>query len=119
MSCRRRRRARSSVLSCGSSKSRSSLSFHTTGQRGAKCALDEHCDEKQELECIQGRCDFLRGEGLPCDSSADCQEELTCDTDPADSTKQICKPRAALNTPCSSHDQCQSGFCDPASLRLR
>jgi len=82
-------------------------------QRGAKCETNEQCDDKQELFCIQQRCDLKRIQGLPCENDSDCEESLRCEFDKADPTKKVCSQRLPVNSPCSSHTECASDFCDP------
>jgi hypothetical protein len=81
-------------------------------QRGAKCEKNDDCDKDQDLFCIQSRCDFKRIEGLPCENDSDCEKTLRCDFDKADPTKKVCSQRAPLNSPCVTHEECASGFCD-------
>ena len=83
-------------------------------QRGAKCTLDEQCDDTQELTCILGRCDARRATGLPCGSDDDCQDKLFCFADPLN-PGEICTEHSPLGTACQAHSQCASGFCDPTA----
>lgn len=86
-------------------------------QRGAPCAVEEQCDEEAELSCILGRCDELRGEGLPCGIDDDCAEDRACGFDPNYPGTLVCIDRLANDEVCLSHVECQSGFCSPLTMR--
>jgi hypothetical protein len=86
-------------------------------QQGAPCVVDEQCDEEAELTCILGRCDELRGEGLPCGVDDDCADDRACGFDPNYPETPVCIDRLAVGEPCASHLSCQSGFCDPITMR--
>lgn len=93
-------------------------------QGGHSCSSDDECDSTQSppLKCIAGRCDTPRGEGLPCQVDANCQDNLYCGDDPAKPGKQACRTRDPAGTPCSpsivgtgsASRQC-AGFCDPTN----
>lgn len=84
-------------------------------EKGASCTNDTHCDDTQKLTCIVNRCDTPRLEGLPCENDADCMDGLHCGTDPADPSSSICRTGLALNQGCFTHNECESGFCDPTT----
>ena len=83
--------------------------------RGARCSFDQECDAELELTCIVGRCDLPRADTLPCGEDDDCEEGLRCATDPEDPTETVCQPRLDVGEDCSWHEECASGYCDPAT----
>lgn len=88
-------------------------------ERGAQCSIDAQCDEERDLTCIMGRCDVLREEGLPCGDTDDCVDGLLCASDPEDPTRTLCTRGKAAGEPCSSHVECDTGFCDPMAGECR
>jgi hypothetical protein len=82
-------------------------------ERGAACSDDEDCDEREDLICVMGRCDTLRGEGLACGEPGDCTDGFTCAQDPIDIETSICTSLLKSGNPCTQHTDCLSGFCDP------
>jgi hypothetical protein len=70
------------------------------------------------LQCIDGRCDLPRGEGLPCTNDLNCEMGLRCGqslTAPGLS----CQQKLPNGEPCDgftiTDDDCASGFCDTVS----
>ena len=91
-------------------------------QQGAPCVVDEQCEQDEEdvtagLSCIQGRCDFLRGEGLPCGADDDCADDRACGFDPSYPETLVCIDRLAIDEPCANHASCTSTFCNPITMR--
>ncbi len=85
--------------------------------QGASCATDDDCghEDDPDLQCILGRCDRPRAEGLPCGQDDDCGPDLACNLDPNDGTEslRVCLPQLESGEPCIVHNQCLSEFCDP------
>lgn len=86
-------------------------------QSGAACTIDQECDVAQDLVCILGRCGAARAAGLPCGEDDDCGEGLHCGFDIFDPSVRLCTAPKHNNAPCLAHDECQSGFCPPQTLR--
>ncbi len=85
-------------------------------QRGASCSTVADCDQEQMLQCIDGRCDLPRGEGLPCNSDLHCTMGLRCAQSLVNPGELECQEKLPNGTPCDTgginDDDCASGYCD-------
>jgi hypothetical protein len=82
-------------------------------ERGASCTDDIDCDEAAGLLCILGRCDTLRGEGLPCADDLHCEPGLICRVSLAEGGVFVCSQPLAVGEFCSVDPDCASGYCAP------
>jgi len=99
---------------------------------GLGCLADDDCAEGYQcptevVRCIRFPCflscqpETLRGEGAPCDVSADCQEELFCGADgtchpdgtcaSGDVTECSMPGNTYVHIMCVGHPTCESGRC--------
>jgi hypothetical protein len=86
-------------------------------ERGSGCAGDIDCDGEAGLICIVGRCDSLRGAGLPCGDDLHCETGLICRPSLAQGGVFLCSEPLANNEFCQANPDCESGFCDPLQSR--
>lgn len=72
------------------------------------------CPEGFFCDPVVNKCNEQNGANAECYPQFDsCQPDFRCLTSPTDTTKTTCQPKTGLNQPCSSHEECQTGVCEP------
>jgi hypothetical protein len=97
---------------CASEVVKKAPDFCTTA--GEVCAKGEYCEQKS---ATQFGCLVRAGTGLACGVQPDgkkpvCVESLRC-------VEAKCVEKLAVQMPCASNDDCQSGLCEPFALKCR
>ena len=85
------------------------------GEAGRSCdAAKTLCPEGFFCDPVVNKCNEQNGANAECYPQFDsCQPDFRCLTSPTDTTKTTCQPKTGLNQPCSSHEECQTGVCEP------
>jgi hypothetical protein len=74
------------------------------GVAGDACAADSECSPAGFCDTSAGRCADLPDVGMPC--MLRCAGEAWCDV-----TSHVCMARLEMNAPCSTDNQCVTGYC--------